>query len=277
MSIQFTHLRNLIVSFLILGLTGTLFVDSISALVRGYRTNDTELVPGMVVALSGEVSDTEESLVERASLDNDNRIIGIATTPDSDLVAVVSGMDQVYVQTSGEVSAYVSDLNGSPAAGELLALSPLRGILMKADEENTTPIVGVALEDFSDDNAETRTIDENGTSGEVRLTKIRTNMDSRGAAGAHAPVSESSLQRLGRSITGRTIPEIRVLAAMIIFILVLVAEGGIIYGAITSTITALGRNPLARKIIMREVAKVVAVAIGVLFIGILAVYGVLWL
>jgi hypothetical protein len=48
------------------------------------------------------------------------------------------------------------------------------------------------------------------------------------------------------------------------------------YGAISSAITALGRNPLARSAIRREMIRILFVAIIVFLIGLGAIYGILW-
>ena len=85
------------------------------------------------------------------------------------------------------------------------------------------------------------------------------------------------MSKLGKSLVGRDVGEIRVLIALLVFMIVLIAEGGIIYGAVSSAITALGRNPLARKVIQREMLQVFVVAIIVLVVGLGAMYAILWI
>lgn len=256
---------------------GVLFLlaHSAAALAQGYATDDAELRPGMVAALS-DGSTSEDPKVQRASDGNEDRIIGVVTTPGEGLVTVVSGPDQVYVQTTGEVDAYVSDINGSVEQGDLLTISPLRGILMKAGE-NTATVVGTALESMGDEQADNLEIEGGDVTRDVQLVKLRINLDHRAASNQQAGVTDSSLNRIGRAVTGRNVADVRVLAALAIFVIVLVAEGGIIYGAVSSTITALGRNPMARKIIIKEVVRVLLIAMAVLMMGIIAIYGVLWI
>lgn len=247
-----------------------------SALAKGYATDDDQLRPGMVAALS-ETGTPEEPKVERASKDNQDRIIGVTTVPGSDLVTVVSGSDQAYVQTTGEVDAFVSDINGTVRAGDLLTISPLRGILMKAEDAGTATVVGIAVEDMSDGSAETVSIE--GGSGTINadIVTMRINLDHKAASNQQAQLADSSISRLGRAVTGRDVAELRVIAGVVIFLLVLVAEGGIIYGAMSSSITALGRNPMAKKVILKEVVRVVLIAIAVLAFGVLAIYAILWI
>lgn len=246
-----------------------------AAAASGYFTDDSGLIPGMVVAIS-ESSTPEEPKVERAALDKESKVIGVSTTSDSQLVTVGSGMTKVFVQTTGEATVFVTDLNGLVKNGDLLAPSPLLGILMKADE-STAPIVGIAIEDFDESAAETQYIQENGKQKETKIAKVRINLDHKAASNQQASATDSSLERLGRAIVGKDVGEIQVVAALVVFLVVLVAEGGIIYGAISSAITALGRNPMARKIIRSEMIRVVGVAIIVLAIGLGAIYAILWI
>lgn len=253
----------------------TVTLPSVAALANGYATDDVELIPGMVVALS-ESSTADEPKVERAALDKNSKVIGVSTTTDSQLVAAGSSKSKIFVQTTGEATVFVSDLNGVVKNGDLLAPSPLLGILMKADK-NTAPVVGIAIEDFDESTSETQAIQEGGSEGQVKIGKVRANLDHMAASNQHASMTDSSLERLGRALTGRDVGELQVVAALAIFLIVLVAEGGIIYGAISSSITAVGRNPLAGKIIRREMTRVVGVALTVLVIGVAAIYAILWI
>ena len=247
----------------------------VSAIANGYATDDTGLLPGMVVALSNSGS-SEEPKVERAALDRETKVIGVSTTADNQLVTVGSSKSKVFVQTTGEATVFVASLNGDVRKGDLLAPSPLLGILMKADE-STAPIVGIAIEDFDESVAETQNIQEAGESKQTKIDKMRINLDHKAASNQQASATDSSLERLGRVVVGKDVGEIQVLAALVIFLIVLVAEGGIIYGAISSAITALGRNPMANKVIRKEMVRVVVIALIVLGIGIAAVYAILWI
>lgn len=243
------------------------------ALARGYTTDDVDLKTGMVVALS-QSGTAEQPKVERATIDNQDKTIGVTVSVDENLLTTGAVGQEVYVQTDGETEVFVSDINGIPKRGDLLAVSPLKGILVKSDT-NTGVIVGTALEDFDATLASTQNVDKSGVSVDVKVDKIRTNLDIKGVNNGAAQ-TDSSLERLGRSIVGREVGEIRVVVALIIFLVVLVAEGGIIYGAISSAITSLGRNPMARKIIVREMVRVVIIAVSVLGFGLAAIYAILW-
>lgn len=245
------------------------------AFAKGYATDDTGLKAGMVVALS-QSSTPDNPKVERAALDKEPKVIGVSTTIDDQLVTEGSTKSTVYVQTTGEATVFVTDLNGDVQNGDLLAPSPLLGVLMKADE-STAPIVGIAIDSFDKDSADTQKIKEGAGETEVKIDTMRVNLDHMAASNQQSSATDSSLERLGRAIVGKDVGEIQVLASLVIFLLVLVAEGGIIYGAVSSAITALGRNPMAGKIIQREMFRVVGVAIVVLAIGVAAIYAILWI
>lgn len=247
-----------------------LVAPAVSAIARGYATNDSGLQTGMVVALSSEES--SEATVERATQENSDKVVGIVTTLDDSLVTVSSGTAKVLVESAGQTEAYVSDLNGGVAKGDLLVLSPLKGILMKTAQSGGAAIA-IAAE--TPGASETYTYEDNGDVKETRIAKTKVNLDHQGGGG-NVSTEESALAKLGRSVVGKEVDEIRVIMALILFVIVLVAEGGIIYGAVSSAITALGRNPLAKIIIRMELFRVIAVAMMVLAVGLGAVFAILW-
>lgn len=244
-------------------------------IAKGYVSIDPELKLGMVAGLSDQ-STQDTPKVERASSENESRLIGVTTSPDEELVTIGSGGQQVYVETTGEVDAYASDINGDIKSGDLLAVSPLKGVLMKADI-NPAVVVGIALEDFDASSAETKSVTDGGGHKDVKIAKLRINLDHKAASNQQSGITDSSLRRLGRAVTGREIGEVRVLIALIIFLAVLVAEGGIIYGAVSSALVALGRNPMAGKIIQKEMVRVILIAVAVLLVGLAAIYLILWI
>lgn len=238
---------------------------------RGYYSNDTGLRSGMVVALSPD-STADKPLVERASLTNANKVVGVTSNTDEHLVTIASGDQQVYVLAGGVTTAYISDLNGLIKKGEAVVLSPIKGVLMRNDSKN--PIIGTALEDFPETSSETQNIDTDNGSRDVKVSKLSISLDS-GLAAKQDQHEQTSLQKIGKSVIGKDVGELQVIVALIIFLVVMVAEGAIIYGAITSGLTALGRNPLAKRIIKTELFRVLGLAVIVLIVGLGAIYAVL--
>lgn len=246
------------------------FASFASAIATGYTSSDNGIQTGMAVSLAN--NGPNGASVERASqADNDN-IVGIVTTVDASLISVGSGSSTVFVENQGQVDAYVSDINGVIETGDLLTLSPLKGILMRLGE-SSLPVVGVAASGPEQTSA--YNYDEGGENKETQIAKVKVNLDYQGAQ-AGSSSSNSPLAKLGRSLVGKEVSETRVLIALVLFVIVLIAEGAIIYGAISSAITSLGRNPLASPVIRSELTRVVVVALMVLFVGLGAVYAVLW-
>lgn len=248
-------------------------IGLVTAVAKGYNTDDLELRAGMVVAINAE-SMVDNPKVERASTDNAERTIGVVTSDIISTISISSGDKQVLVETDGEIDAYVSDINGEVKQGDLLEISPLKGILMKSDGVDGI-ISGIALEDANlpENESYSRDITGEGVKTTI-ITKVRISLDQK-AISTVSQGTDSSLERLGRSIAGKEVSEIRVAVALVIFIMVLIAEGGIIYGAVSSAITSLGRNPLAKDVIRHEVIRVLLVALGVLLIGLVGVYMIL--
>lgn len=246
---------------------------AVYSVARGYNTDDTGLKPGMVVAITNE-NDPDNPKVERASTENASKSVGVVTTDGESSLTLSSGSKKVLVETGGEVDAYVSDINGAVKQGDLLAVSPLKGILMKGDDVSGV-VLGIALEDAELDAEDSYSTEISGDKKTALITRIRVSLDQKAISNAPQK-TDSSLERLGKSVVGKEVSEIRVVVALIIFIMVLIAEGGIIYGAVSSAITSLGRNPLARNVIRSEVTRVLAVALGVLLIGLAAIYMILW-
>jgi hypothetical protein len=249
--------------------------SSAVALTNGYFTNDTEIKTGMTISLSDDGT-SEKSLVERARISQPDKIIGVAVRLQDALLTVASTNSQVYVATSGEVQAYVIDINGSIKKGDSLAISPVRGLLMKANT-TSTGVIGVALEDFNATTGETIQVNEDGSGTQsAQLGQIKINIDPRVAHGA--PVEgQSYFERLGRSFTSKDVTEVQILAAFVIFLVLLVVEGGLMYGAIASTITSLGRNPYSKRLIYIAFLRSIGLACLVLLLGLGAMYLVLWL
>lgn len=245
-------------------------VPGVSGFARGYNTDDSMLKPGMVVAISDQ-STTEKSLVERASNKHPYSIIGIASAPADNQVTIASAGQQVYVTTSGEVMAYVSDMHGEVEKGDILTISPLKGILSRAPEDSAL-VLGIALEDSTSKAGEEYSFQAPEGEKTTKVVSIRINFDRKSGISKEP---DSSLERLGKSIAGKNVGEIRVMAAIIIFLVVLTAEASILYGAISSAITSLGRNPLARQAIKHELVRVVIVAFAVLIFGLGSIFLIL--
>jgi len=242
---------------------------------KGYTTTDETLVTGMAAALSSDSTEADR-LVVPATVGNAERFVGIITTVEENLVAFSDNPTDVLVATEGEVPVYVSDVNGEVKIGDYVSVSPLRGMLMKSDDNRENRVVGVALQDFNAVSTEERQIQTSQGQQTHRIGKMRVEISQSIVVNAITDAQKPALVLVGESLTGKEVGQIQVLAALVIFAIVLIIEGSIIYGAIHSTVTALGRNPLAKKAVFRQLLQVSWLALVVLVIGFGAIYLIMW-
>jgi hypothetical protein len=242
---------------------------------QGYKTADKGLQTNMIAALGSESSDTNP-IVERASESNRSKVVGIVTTLDASLLTLTSSEAKVHVATSGDALTYVADLNGSIKKGDFITISPISGVGMKASDTDTI-IVGIALEAFNADTATPQQVSTTDGSGRtVLLNKIKVSVEPHDR-GLDSAKDKPFLVLFGQSVTGKSVTQTQVMVALLIFFLLLVVEGSIIYGAVHSTIISIGRNPLARSALFKQLLQVSWLAMLVLIFGLGSIYAILWI
>jgi len=227
----------------------------------------------MAASLSSS-STSDKQIVERSSTSNKSKFVGIVTTKDANLVTLTNKEATVVVATTGDTTAFVSDVNGVVKKGDYLAISPLKGILMKAGT-NQPNSIGVALEDFQSQGAQSQQIITDSGPRTVAVNSVRIEISQASIALSSNQTKKTFLSNLGQNITGRSINNWQVLTALVIFFLILVIEGSLVYGAIHSSITALGRNPLSHNAVYRQLFQVLLAVLGIFAFGVAVIYVVL--
>lgn len=263
------------VTRLLLGLIVMMTVPMSAAALtaQGYRSEQ-PLKDGLAVALTETQTSEETKEVELASTSNQARFIGVTIAQSAATTTTTNADSNVYVVANGEVAVTVSDINGRVKKGDNLALSPLKGVLIRAEAEATTA-VGIALQDQTDENSTTERVNNRGNPNfETKLSTILVDVQPK----AITPTTQrdSFLILFGESLTGKDVSVVQVVVALIIFFLVLIIEGSIIYGSIYSSIIALGRNPLSKSAVYKDLAQITVLAVAILVAGIVAIYLVLW-
>lgn len=239
---------------------------------HSYLTNEEDLIQGMAVSLSLESTD-QKQFVEALTLSNKQRFIGVVSSKESNTITTVKSGDNVFVSTGGQTEVLASDINGEIKKGDNLVASPLNGIVMRANAGDSSS-VGYASEDFDYSKSTPQTVkDEQGNSKEVKVAAVGMEISATGTTG---DTQRSFLSLVGESITGKEVSQLQIIAAVLLLFVVLTVEGSIIYGAAHSTITSVGRNPLARKSIYRQLVQIIAVAGIILVFGIGGIYLILW-
>lgn len=260
-------------TFAILLMVAVPVLADAASIAQGYNTTDPDLVIGMAASLGSDANSSSQNVV-RAVSSNKGKFVGIVTTKNANLLTLTNNVATVVVTTTGEANAFVTDANGVVKKGDYLTISPIRGILMRADGPSDS-IVGSAQEDLSSKPPNKQSLTTNdGSKREVAIAPIQIVINPNDIPSG---VSEqnSFLRVLGQNIAGKTVSDWQAIIALVIFLLILVVEGSLIYGSVHSTITALGRNPMAHDAVYKQLFQVVLTVMVVLAFGIATIYAVL--
>jgi hypothetical protein len=185
---------------------------------------------------------------------------------------------QVVVVNSDQHSVLVSNQNGGIKKGDYLTISSLAGIGMKADTRQTE-VVGRAAGDFDGQHNVEGTATLKGSLGHnatVALGRIPVDLHI-----AANPLNENTnnirgfLTRTANGLANKPVSQVRVYLSTAVLLGTLFATGNMLYGAVRNGLLAVGRNPLAKKVIIRGLAQVVLLALTVFAGGVLAIYLIL--
>lgn len=247
-----------------------------NSISQGYKTTDASLRRGMAVSLDPEQED--KKLVTGATIANSAKFVGVITTVDDNLVSIRDQSSDLLVTTAGEVQAYVSDLDGQVVAGDFVAVTPVKGILSGAKNSSQQSIVGVALDNFADIETEERTIEtQAGEQKTINVGLMPVQVGREFIPESAADQDKTFLVIAGESITGQSVNQAQVIGAILVLLIMMIVEGSIIYGAIHSTISALGRNPLSKKAVFKQLLQVSWLALLVLIFGFGVIFVILWI
>ena len=264
----------IICALLALFILNGLSVQAIQGVSQGYSTSDEGLIVGMAATLSQDI-ESDERIIERSNRSNIDNFVGIVTTLDRSLVTLSGEDDNVLVVNYGEVQAYISDINGEVSVGDRLTVSPIAGLLMKASSGEQF-IAGTVSDDVVINEFTEQVLDNNQQERSTTITKQVVNLNPTHHYLETDDEDQPFLELLGESITGQPVNQLQVIAALTVLILVLVIEGSIIYGAIHGSISSIGRNPLAKKAIYKQLLQVLWLTLLVLVFGLGTIYIILW-
>jgi hypothetical protein len=196
------------------------------------------------------------SYVQLANISNGARLLGVAVNSRDSLLAVNAANDRVQIATDGTAATLVSTLDGNIKVGDLIGVSPLDGIGMKA--LSGSRVIGLAQTAFNANTsgAISKTItDKSGHASSVKVGYVELNV----AVGTNATVLNSNLnvlQKFAQTITGHVVSPTRVIISLVVALLALLALITLIYGAIYGSIISIGRNPLAKHTVIRNLTLV---------------------
>lgn len=152
---------------------------------------------------------------------------------------------------------------------------------MKAGGEQSR-IIGKALSPFDGlNNISGKTTVKNAQKEDVPITIGLIPVD---VAISHNPLEAKPesilpgfeyLQRMAGSVAGKPVPPLRIYISLIALVLSAAIAGSIVYAGVRTGMTAIGRNPLARSSIVRNLVQVTLTGVIILIIGIVGVYLIL--
>lgn len=245
------------------------FAQAQASISQGFNT-DEDLAPGTIVSQK-----KGEGTVESATSDDSTSLIGVASSQS--LIELSSGTKQTQVVTSGTTKALVSDINGDIHAGDKITISPIAGIGMKAVQSSY--VIGTAVADFSEaKDVSTRQIaDKNGKENMVKIGSIpvQVNVSYYENIDVNKSILPEFILNLARSVAGREVSVLRIMAALIVLVVGIISIGILLYSSVRSSIISIGRNPLASAAVNKSLLQVAFLALGVLLIMLSAVYLIL--
>lgn len=244
-------------------------VYAITAISESYTTKD-QLSIGSLVS----VQDDQTDIVMASDSKNVDNLLGVVITSGSSLLTFSSGKEgQVQVATSGTLPVLVSDINGPIVRGDHITASPFKGVGMKAT--SNVRVIGIAQ------GAMTNTKEETYKSSDGTQKKVKV-----GEAPVLVNVAyyfkepektlvPAALQNVANSLAGKEVGTVPILISGAIFLIMLIIVASLIYSMIRSSIISVGRNPLSQSAIYRDLVQLSGLVLGILGVGLVAIYLVL--
>jgi hypothetical protein len=215
------------------------------------------------------VEQNQQETVRAATLGSADRLAGVVV--DEPLVALAEDENKVQVVIGGTAFVLVSDINGTPKAGDRVTASPIEGVGMKATT-NTT-VIGTAQASFDAIQTDERTIaDRDGKPHTVRIGRLPVQI---AVATYVAPASNlvpPFIQNWSNAIAGRPVSFIRIILAATTMLIAAVSIFILLYASTRAGIISIGRNPLAAGAIRKGLLQVGLYTAMILAFSLIAAY-----
>lgn len=269
------HNRYLILlGFLLSGLVLSSMSSLTHASIVGEEFNsDQYLEKGSIVSLS---QDNPKS-VELSTITNSEYLVGVVNQVDSNVVTYTKDSSEVKVSVSlaGETEVFVSDANGPIVKGDFVGASWLEGVGMKAVTSDKQKLLGVALDDFNLDSANTYgPIETANGKKEVKVGTINVRLFEK-EGNQELLLNRGGLEGFLTSLAGREVSFAKIMAGSVIFLMSVVVAGFFASSSIRGSFISIGRNPMASASIYRSLLHVTMVSVTVIVIGTTLSYVVL--
>ena len=250
---------------------------AVAQLVAQAYTSSSNLQPGMIVRL-----DTSKSgQVTALDLTHINQMLGVVISASEAALTLSQATptaQQVYVSNFGQHSVLVTNQNGPINVGDYITISALSGLGMKADS-NESLVLGQAASAFDGVHNVLSSSSLTSSTGQKTTVNIGTipvdinianNPIAQGAKGVPA-----FLNKLTKFATNKTVSASRIYLGMLCVVAGLVITITIIYSGIKNGFISIGRNPLAKRAIVVNLVRVVAIAVVIFAISLGAAYAII--
>lgn len=246
------------------------YAQSIS---QSYEASD-DVQRGMIVMIDPKNS----KQVVPLSNESTNSMHGVVVAGNETVLSLGGDntKSQVYVANNGKYEVLVSNQNGTIKVGDLVTISSLDGIGMKASGAQSV-VLGKALSGFDGKKNVNGTMVLKSSVGKqtVAIGKIVVDVSI-----AHNPLSVSItgppvpafLKKAGDVISGKPVSTVRLYVAVLILLITVFVTGSLMYGGVRSSLVAIGRNPLAKKSIGRGLIQVIILGLIIFVLGLFSVY-----
>ena len=278
----FKHIRFLAITWLsIASFVFGVFVLSdgagaVAQLVAQGYSGSANLQPGMMVRLDG----SKNNEVTALDLTHITQMLGVVISSSEAALTLsqTTAAQQVYVSNFGQHSVLVTNQNGPIKVGDYITISSLSGLGMKADN-NESIVLGQAAAGFDGIHNVLSSSSLNSTSNQKTTINIGSipvdinianNPIAQGAKGVPA-----FLNKLTKFATNKTVSASRIYLGMLSVVAGLIVTITIIYSGIKNGFISIGRNPLAKRAIVVNLVRVVAIAVVIFAISLGAAYAII--
>ncbi|HSX47475.1 MAG TPA: hypothetical protein VLF63_01750 [Patescibacteria group bacterium] len=244
-----------------------------TSITQSYNAG-TDVLDGMVV----ELSSSDSKIVVPLKAKDINKFTGVVVPLNQTTLSLSTTISshQVLVASSGRQNILVSNQNGNIKIGDYLSISSVSGVAMKANG-NQSEIIGQAASNYSGSKDEIGTLysQKNHINVSVGLipTDIKLTLN---------PLYQNTVTKIPRFVTkiangivNKNVSPIRIYLSIGVFFAILIIVSSIFFGGVHSGITAIGRNPLAKKAINRGFLQTLLIGLILFILGIFAIYIIL--
>lgn len=263
------------ISQLILGLVAVFVFTGCSVnaqtITQGY---DAEVSVGIQRGMIVGLVEDDPKKVEPINNSAAKRIHGVVVNSGDTSIVLAEESQTIYVASGGKFDVLVSDQNGTIYPGDYIALSSVSGIGMRSDELQEI-VLGKAIDGYeAKDKISSITVkDAQDKDRELAIGRIQVDISI-----IKNPILKSStslpsfLQEASEFVAGKPVNPIRVYLSMAVLFAAAAVAGALIYSGVRSGMIAIGRNPLSKKSIFRDIIQVVIIGITIFLVGIFGVY-----